>query len=255
MSVNWIGIRSIFLKEIGRSKDVAIQAFVSPVLSTVLYFLVFGTAIGNRLPDHFGVPYSAFIVPGLILMALLMNSLMAASSGIYFPRFIGTMSDLLSAPLSLFEITCGFALAAAARAIAIGATIFLVASLLTTVPVVHPVLALILSVLITFSFATLGLILGIWAKDFEQLSLVPTLILTPLSFLGGIFYSIEMLPSAWRTPTLLNPVYYLVDGLRFSFFGVSDTNPWLSFGVAFAFLAFCLFFLSLLLRKGYGMRQ
>ncbi len=226
--MNIIGIKTIFLKEIGRSKDVAIQAFLSPIISTVLYFLVFGSAIGNRMEAHNGIPYAAFIVPGLILMALIMNSLTASSSGIYFPRFIGTIDSILSAPLSSLEIVLGFALAAIARSAAIGVVIYLVSACLTSIPVAHPFIAITFSFLVTSTFALFGIIIGIWAKDFEQLSVVPTLILTPLSFLGGIFYSINLLPPVWKNITLANPIFYMIDGLRWSFFDVSDGNPLLS---------------------------
>lgn len=253
--MNIIGIKTIFLKEIGRSKDVAIQAFLSPIISTVLYFLVFGSAIGSRMESHNGIHYAAFIVPGLILMALTMNSLMASSSGIYFPRFIGTIDSILSAPLSSFEIIVGFALAAIVRALGIGAVIYLVSALLTPVPVAHPIIAIAFSFLVSSAFAILGIIIGMWAKDFEQLSIIPTLILTPLSFLGGIFYSIELLPPVWKAVTLANPIFYMIDGLRWSFFDVSDGNPLLS---AFFIVAFLLLECLILFRfftSGRGLKN
>lgn len=255
MYINWIGVRTIFLKEIGRSKDVVIQAFLSPVISTALYFVVFGSAIGSRMEAHQSVPYAAFIVPGLILMALLMNALMAASSGIYFPRFIGTIGDLLSAPLSSFEIALGFALSAMARSLAIGCTIYIVAALLTPIPIAHPIAVIFLSLLVTLTFSLLGIALGIWAKDFEQLSIVPTLVLTPLSFLGGIFYSIEMLPATWQAITRVNPIFYMIDGLRWSFFGVSDTDPIICFALVFAFFVLSVVILARLFQTHSGLRQ
>lgn len=252
--MNWIGVKTLFMKEIGRTKDVAIQSFLSPVISTLLYFIVFGNAVGARIEAHHGVPYAAFIVPGLILMAIAMNALMAASSGLYFPRFVGTIDDLLSAPLSAFEIALGFALAASARSLAIGMTIFGVASLLTEIRVAHPFAAIFFSLLVALTFSIIGLILGVWAKSFEQLSLVPTLIITPLSFLGGIFYSIDMLHGIWKTITHINPIFYMVDGLRWSFFTVSDTSPLVSLSLIIGILTAATFLLMYLFKKGYGMK-
>ncbi len=253
--MNWIGFKTIFMKEVGRSKDVIIQAFLSPVITTLLYFLVFGSAIGGNIPPIHGVPYDHFIVPGLIMMALLMNSLMAASSGIYFPRFIGTMSDLLTSPLSYFEIVMGFALSAAARALAIGITIFVISWIITGITVAHIIFAFLFGLLTALTFAMLGLVLGIWAKDFEQLSMVPTLLLTPLTFLGGIFYSASMLPSLWQSVTRANPVFYMIDGLRWGFFGVSDTNPWISVIITGSILTLSILILRRMFQTGYRLKN
>lgn len=253
--MNWIGLKTIFMKEVGRSKDVAIQAFLSPVITTLLYFLVFGSAIGGNIQPIHGVPYSQFIVPGLIMMALLMNSLMAASSGIYFPRFIGTMSDLLTAPLSYLEIVLGFALSAAVRALAIGITIFGISWLITGITIIHLAFTLFFSLLTAMTFSLLGLVLGIWAKDFEQLSMVPTLLLTPLTFLGGIFYSASMLPPLWQTVTRGNPIFYMIDGLRWGFFGVSDTDPWTSIIITVALFFFAVLLLRRMFQTGYRLKN
>lgn len=253
--MNWIGFQTLFMKEIGRSKDVIIQAFLSPVITTLLYFLVFGNAIGSHIEPLDGVPYAHFIVPGLIMMALLMNALMAASSGMYFPRFIGTINDFLSSPMSYLEITLGFALSAAVRALAIGATIYAVAALFEHVSIVHPFFTLFFAFLTALVFSLLGILLGIWAKDFEQLSIVPTLFITPLSFLGGIFYSVNMLPDMWQKVTLANPIFYLIDGLRWGFFGVSDMNPWISIAILFSLLAFSILTLRWIFKTGYRLKS
>lgn len=253
--MNWIGFKTIFMKEVGRSKDVAIQAFLSPVITTLLYFLVFGSAIGGNIPPIHGVPYRHFIVPGLIMMSLLMNSLMASSSGIYFPRFIGTMSDLLTSPLSYLEIVMGFALSGAARALAIGLTIFIVSWLITGLTVAHIFFTILFSMLTALTFSLLGLVLGIWAKDFEQLSMVPTLLLTPLTFLGGIFYSASMLPPLWQTITRMNPIFYMIDGLRWGFFGISDTSPWTSLLIIGTLLLFSILVLRRMFQTGYRLKN
>ncbi len=253
--MNWIGFKTIFMKEVGRSKDVLVQAFLSPVITTLLYFLVFGSAIGGNIHPIHGVPYDQFIVPGLIMMALLMNSLMAASSGIYFPRFIGTMSDLLTSPLSYFEIVMGFAFSAAARALAIGITIFVISWLITGITISHVFFTLLFGLITALTFALLGLVLGIWAKDFEQLSMVPTLLLTPLTFLGGVFYSANMLPPTWQSVTKANPVFYMIDGLRWGFFGVSDTNPLISFLITGGLLICSILLLRRIFRTGYRLKN
>jgi ABC-2 type transport system permease protein len=253
--MNWIGFKTIFMKEIGRSKDVMIQAFLSPVITTLLYFLVFGSAIGGNIQPIHGVPYSHFIVPGLIMMSLLMNSLMAASSGIYFPRFIGTMSDLLTSPLSYLEIVMGFALSAAARALAIGITIFIISWLMTGIMVAHIFFTILFSLLTAVTFSLLGLVLGIWAKDFEQLSMVPTLLLTPLTFLGGIFYSASMLPPLWQSITRANPIFYMIDGLRWGFFGISDTSPWMSLLITGTLFLFSILVLHRMFQTGYRLKN
>ncbi len=253
--MNWIGLKTIFMKEIGRSKDVVVQAFLSPVITTLLYFLVFGSAIGGNIRPIHGVPYDHFIVPGLIMMALLMNSLMAASSGIYFPRFIGTMGDLLTSPLSYLEIVLGFAFSAALRALAIGVTIFCISWIITGITVTHIVFTIFFGLLTALTFALLGLVIGIWAKDFEQLSMVPTLLLTPLTFLGGVFYSARMLPPIWQSITRANPVFYMIDGLRWGFFGVSDANPLISLITTSTLLALSIIILRRMFLTGYRLKS
>jgi len=233
---NFIGFTTIFWKEIDRSRQVVLQAIVSPTLTTALYFIIFGAAIGSQISDIGNITYQQFIVPGLIMMALITNALMAASSGIYFPKFIGTITDILTAPLSALEITLGFTLAATVRALIIGILIFLVALIFTPVPIIHPWLVLLFGFLSAFIFALFGFIIGIWASDFEKLSLFPSLILTPLSFFGGVFYSAEMLPDPWHAILYINPLFYLIDGFRYGFFGISDTDPIISFAALLFFL-------------------
>ena len=224
----------IVWKELNRTKQVFLQAVLSPFLSTFLYFIVFGTAIGSQLGAIQGVSYGQFIVPGMIAMAIVMNAVLAASSGIYFLRFIGTITDLLSAPLSMLEIVLGFSIASALRTLLICALIYLTALLFVPLPIAHPFWFFFFLFSFSMGFSFLGLVLGIWAKDFEQLSFVPTIIITPLSFLGGVFYSLEMLPPFWQTITLWNPLFYMVDALRYSLLGIGSTSLWI--GLIFAVL-------------------
>lgn len=226
---NFIGFKTIFSKEVERSKQVILQAIISPVVTTALYFIVFGTAIGSQVNHISGVTYQQFIVPGLIMMSLVINSLMASSSAIYFPKFVGTVNDLLTAPLSPTEITLGMTLAATLRALVIGTLIYVVALFFTPIVPAHPLLAILLGFVSAFLFSLLGFIVGLWAKDFERLALFPTLILTPMSFFGGVFYSMEMLPESWHNILLINPLFYLIDSFRYAFFGFSDTPLWISF--------------------------
>lgn len=253
--MNTIGFWTLFIKEIKRTKDVAIQAFLSPVITTLLYFLVFGSAIGNQVQALPGVSYGAFIVPGLITMSLLMNALMASSSGIYFQRFLGTITDLLTAPMSFLEIALAYALSATVRSVMIGVTIYAVAALIAPIPVHHVFFVLVFGFLMSFAFSLLGLVLGIWAKDFEQLSIFPSLVITPLSFLGGIFYSVHMLPAAWQSVTYVNPIFYMVDGLRWGFIGVSDVNPLISLGILSGIIVLSSFVLQWMFKTGYRLRS
>ena len=211
--VNWQAIRAIYVFEMSRTFRTILQSLVSPVISTSLYFVVFGTAIGSRIEEVEGVEYGAFIVPGLIMLTVLMQSVSNASFGIYFPKFIGTIYELLSAPISFLEIVAGYVGAAATKSFIIGLIIYVTANLFVTLPVAHPLAMLLFLALTCISFSLFGFIIGIWAKNFEQLQLVPLLILSPLVFLGGAFYSISMLPPAWQTITLFNPVVYLISGL------------------------------------------
>lgn len=220
--MNWIGLKMIIWKELQRTRQVFLQAVLSPFLTTFLYFIVFGTAIGSQIGTVSGVSYGQFIVPGMIAMAIVMNSILAAS--IYFLRFIGTINDLLTAPLSYVEIVLGFSIASTIRTLLISALIYLTALLFVPLPIAHPIWFFFFLFGSAMGFSFFGLLLGIWAKDFEQLSFVPTIIITPLSFLGGVFYSLEMLPPLWQKLTLVNPLFYLVDALRYSLLDISSTS-------------------------------
>ncbi len=254
--MNLIGLTTIYKKEMARTFRVPGQTLISPVLTTALYFIVFGSAVGRAIPELSGVSYELYIVPGLIMMALLTNALSAASSGIYFPKFIGTKYEFLSAPLSHFEIIAGHTLAAASRALIIGAIIYCVSIFFTRdATVAHPILAIVFSVLTAISFSLFGLIIGIWADSFEKLALFPTLIITPLSFLGGIFYSIDMLPSFWQKISLINPIVYMISGLRWSFFGISDVDPIVSFTMIALFTFACGMLIAWIFRTGYRIKS
>jgi len=253
--MNWIGLWTIYKKEMQRTKRVLFQSIVSPVITTALYFIVFGSAIGTAITTIDGITYEQFIVPGLIMMALLANSFSAASSGIYFPKWIGSIYEMLSAPLSYIEITAGYVLAATTRALLIGAIIFCVALLFTPLPIVHPFWALGFAVLVSFVFSLFGFVVGLWAQGFEQLGLVPTFVIAPLSFLGGVFYSIDMLPPAWQTVTLFNPLVYMINGLRWAFFGITDVHPLWSATVIFIFLFILLGVVAWIFKTGYKLRK
>jgi len=253
--MNWIGLKTLYVKEIERMFAVPMQTILSPALTTTLYFVVFGSAIGSAIGSVGEISYQQFIVPGLIMMTILSDSLSASSSGMYFPRFLGTIYELLSAPLSYFEITLGFVGAAITRAMLVGTIIYLVALLFTPVPIVHPFFALVFAVLTSASFALFGLIIGIWADNFEKLSLFPVMIITPMSFLGGVFYSLEMLPPFWQTVSLFNPIVYMISGLRWSFFGVSDVSPFISFMLIGLFLALCIGALTYIFKTGWRLKS
>ncbi|WP_395450793.1 ABC transporter permease [Aminobacter sp. UC22_36] len=238
--MNYYAIRAIYLFEMARTWRTLLQSIVSPVISTSLYFVVFGAAIGSRISEINGISYGAFIVPGLIMLSLLTQSISNASFGIYFPKFVGTIYELLSAPVSYLEIVIAYVGAAASKSIILGLIILATAALFVPLQIQHPAWMLVFLVLTAVTFSLFGFIIGIWARSFEQLQLVPLLIVTPLTFLGGSFYSIDMLPPFWRTVSLFNPVVYLVSGFRWSFFGVSDVNVGISLGMTLAFLAACL---------------
>jgi len=253
--MNWIGLYTLYKKEMSRTFRVPMQTLLSPVLTTALYFIVFGSTIGARVGTIDGVSYAQFIIPGLIMMSLLTNSLSAASSGIYFPKFIGTIYELLSAPLSFVEIILGFTLAAATRALIIGTLIYLTALLFIPLPVAHPLAVLFFSFLTAFSFALFGLIIGIWADSFEKLNLFPLLILTPLSFLGGVFYSLDMLPPFWQKISLLNPVVYMISALRWGFFDTAHLSPLTSLALISGFLLCCILALIFMFKTGYKIKN
>ncbi len=231
-----------------------LQSIVSPVISTSLYFVVFGAAIGTRVDTVDGVGYGAFIVPGLIMLSLLTQSVSNAAFGIYLPKFIGTIYELLSAPVSYVEIVLAYVGAAATKSTLIGLIILATASLFVPLQVQHPVWMLLFLVLTAVTFSLFGFIIGLWARDFERLQLIPLLIITPLAFLGGTFYSIDMLPPFWRTVTLFNPMVYLISGFRWSFFGTSDVGIGVSLGMTLIFLALCLATVAWIFRTGYRLK-
>ena len=253
--MNWRAVQAIYAFEMARTRRTLLQSIVSPVLSTSLYFVVFGAAMGSRITEIEGVPYGAFIVPGLIMLTLLTQSVANASFGIYFPRFTGTIYEILSAPISYIEIVLGYVGAAATKSIILGLIILLTAGLFVPLRIAHPVWMLAFLMLTAVSFSLFGFIIGIWADGFEKLQLVPLLILTPLTFLGGTFYSIEVLPPLWRTITLFNPVVYLVSGFRSSFFGTADVGVGVSLAMTLAFLGLCLAVTGWIFRTGYRLKN
>ena len=253
--MNLHAVAAIYRFEMNRTWRTLLQSIVSPVISTSLYFVVFGAAIGSRMASVNGTSYGAFIVPGLVMLSLLTQSISNASFGIYFPKFVGTIYEILSAPISAFEITLGYVGAAASKSIILGLIMLATARLFVPFGVAHPVWMAGFLALTAVTFSLFGFIIGIWADSFEKLNLVPLLIVTPLTFLGGSFYSIGMLPPFWRTVTLFNPVVYLVSGFRWSFFGVSDIAPSISLGMTFAFMAACMLGIWWIFRSGYRLKR
>ncbi|MFV0358440.1 ABC transporter permease [Tropicimonas sp.] len=252
--MNWRAIGSIYRFEMNRTFRTIWQSIVSPVLSTVLYFVVFGSAIGGRIDTVEGIAYGAFIVPGLVMLTLLQQSVANASFGIYMPKFIGTIYELLSAPLSFIEIVIGYVGAAATKALMIAAIILLTASFFVELRIAHPVWMVAFLLLTAISFALFGFIIGIWARNFEQLQLIPLLVVTPLVFLGGAFYSVSMLPEGWQAVTYFNPVLYLISGFRWSFFGVADVPVGISVAAIAVFLFVCLAVIRAIFRTGWRIR-
>ena len=253
--MNLLAVKAIYRFEMARTGRTLLQSIVSPVLSTSLYFVVFGAAIGGRIHEIDGIAYGSFIVPGLIMLSLLTQSTSNASFGIYFPRFTGTIYEILSAPISMIEIVLGYVGAAATKSIILGIIILATAALFVPLRIEHPLWMLFFLVLTSITFSLFGFIIGIWAEGFEKLQLVPLLIITPLTFLGGSFYSIDMLPSFWRAVTLLNPVLYLVSGFRWSFFGTADVGVGVSLGMILAFLALCLAITHWMFKTGYKLKS
>ncbi len=253
--MNFFAIIAIYKFEMARTFRTLLQSIVSPVISTVLYFVVFGSAIGSRMEQIQSIEYGSFIVPGLIMLTVLMQSVSNASFAIYFPKFLGTVYEVLSAPVSYIEIIIGFVGAAATKSFIIGIIILMTATLFVDVQIKYPLIMLCLLAMTCISFSLFGFILGIWAKDFEQLNLVPMLILTPLVFLGGSFYSIEMLPPLWQQITLFNPVVYLISGLRWSFFGTADVGIHYSLFAIGLFMFVCIAIISWIFRTGYRLRN
>ena len=253
--MNIYGVLAIYRFEMSRTRRTLIQSIVAPVITTSLYFIVFGAAIGSRIQEVGGVSYGAFIVPGLIMLNLLTNSISNGSFGIYFPKFVGTVYEILSAPVSTLEIVLGYVGAAASKALLLGFMIVLTASLFIELRSAHPLIMLAFLILTAITFSLLGFILGIWADNFEKLSVVPTLVITPLVFLGGSFYSTDMLPPFWQTVSLFNPVLYLVSGLRWSFYEISDVNVWVSLGSVLLFLLICFGLVVWIFKTGYKLRS
>ncbi len=253
--MNWRAVQSIYRFEMARTGRTIWQSIVSPVLSTSLYFVVFGAAIGSRITQIDGVSYGAFIVPGLIMLTLLTQSTMNASFGIYFPRFIGTIYEILSAPVSGLEIALGYVGAAASKSIILGLIILATSWLFVPLRIAHPFWMLTFLVLTAATFSLLGFIIGIWADNFEKLQIVPLLVITPLTFLGGTFYSTHVLPPLWQQITLANPVVYLVSGFRWSFFEISDVNVAVSFGMTLLFMGICLVTVWWIFRTGYRLKK
>ena len=253
--MNWRAIKAIYLHEMDRTRRTILQSILAPVISTSLYFIVFGTAIGSRMEDISEVPFGAFIVPGLIMLTVLTQSISNAAFGIYFPKFIGTINEILSAPVSAFEIVIGYVGAAATKSMMIGIIIFITAHFFVEISVKHPVWMGVFLVLTCVSFSLFGFIIGIWAKNFEQLNLIPMLVITPLVFLGGSFYSISMLPEFWQKVSFFNPVVYLISGFRWSFFGSSDVAIEVSIMAILLFSSFSLYIISQIFKFGYKIKQ
>ena len=255
LAFNHRGVWAIFRFEMARFLRTVGQSVVTPVLTTSLYFVVFGAAIGSRMSEIGGVPYGAFIVPGLMMLSLLTESISNASFGIYFPKFTGTIYELLSAPISFFEMVLGYVGAAATKSILIGTIILVTAFFFVPVHIVHPVWMVGFLLLTAVTFSLLGFVIGIWAKSFEQLQFVPMLVITPLTFLGGAFYSIDMLPPPWRTVALLNPVVYLVSGFRWSFYGNADVAVEVSLGVILGVLTVLMLVVRWVFKTGYRLKE
>jgi ABC-2 type transport system permease protein len=253
--MNVHGVKAIYGFEMARFRRTLWQSLVTPVITTSLYFVVFGSAIGRRIAEVDGVPYGAFIVPGLIMLSILTESLNNSSFGIYLPKFTGTIYELLSAPVSPFEIVLGQVGAAATKSVILGFVILATSNLFVSIHVAHPVWMALFLALTAVTFCLFGFILGVWAKGFEQLQFIPMLVITPLTFLGGAFYSIAMLPEEWRTFSLFNPIVYLISAYRWTFYGVADVDVRVSFAVTLAFLALCAAGIAWIFRTGYRLKS
>jgi ABC-2 type transport system permease protein len=252
--MNYRAVYAIYRFEMARTGRTLMQSILSPVISTCLYFVVFGAAIGSRITQIEGVSYGAFIVPGLVMMMLLTQSVANASFGIYFPRFIGTIYELLSAPVSFYEIALGYVGAAATKSIVLGLIILMTAGLFVPLRVAHPAWMLVFLVLTAVTFSLFGFIIGIWAEGFEKLQVIPLLVITPLTFLGGSFYSVSVLPPVWQTVTLFNPVVYLISGFRWSFFEIADVSVGVSLAMTAVFLGLCLVTVWWIFKTGYRLK-
>ena len=255
MKFNYQAFKAIYLHEMDRFKRTLGQSLLSPVLSTSLYFIVFGSVIGGYVENIDGISYGSYIVPGLLMLTLLTQSISNTSFGIFFPKFNGTIYEILAAPISTFEIVFAFVGAGATKTLIVGVVIFITSTFFVDVYVEKPFLMIMLLVLVAFTFALFGFLIGLMSSNFEQMSVVPTLVITPMVFLGGSLYSLDMLPQFWQTVTYFNPVVYLINGLRYSFYGVSDFNIWISIALMIFFLIICVTVVIILLKKGYNIKS
>jgi ABC-2 type transport system permease protein len=255
MKFNYYGVRAIYRFEMARTRRTLMQSIIAPVISTSLYFIVFGSAIGSRITEMEGISYGAFIVPGLVMLSLLTQSVSNASFGIYFPKFSGTIYEILSAPISPLEIVLGYVGAAASKSIFLGLIILLTAAFFVPMHIAHPFWMLFFLIMTSITFSMLGFIIGVWADGFEKLQVVPLLIITPLTFLGGSFYSISVLPPFWQNVALLNPVVYLISGFRWSFYGIQDVALWISLGMTMAFLSISVAIVIWIFKTGYRLKK
>lgn len=253
--MNLYAIRAIYVFEMARTGRTLMQSIASPILTTALYFIVFGAAIGSRMGEIDGISYASFIIPGLMMLSLLGESISNASFGIYFPKFTGTSYELLSAPVSAFEIVIGFVGAAATKSVLIGLLILVTARFFVDYQIIHPVWMVTFLLLTALTFSMFGFIIGLWADDFQKLQIIPMMIITPLTFLGGAFYSINMLPPFWQKVTLFNPVVYLISGFRWSFYGIADVNVGISVAMILVFMLLCLSGIWLIFRTGYRLKS
>jgi ABC-2 type transport system permease protein len=253
--MNLHAVKAIYKFEMARTRRTLFQSIVSPVISTSLYFVVFGSAIGSRITSVEGVSYGSFIVPGLIMLSLMTQSIANASFGIYFPKFTGTIYELLSAPVSYFEILLGYAGAAATKSTILGLIILATAGFFVPLQIAHPLWMIFFLLMTAMTFSLFGFIIGIWADNFEKLQIIPLLIITPLVFLGGSFYSVSMLPPVWQSITLFNPVVYLISGFRWSFYGIADVGLLVSLSMICVFLALCLLVIWWIFKTGYQIKQ
>ena len=255
MKFNYQAFKAIYLHEMDRFKRTLGQSLLSPVLSTSLYFIVFGSVIGGYVENIDGISYGSYIVPGLLMLTLLTQSISNTSFGIFFPKFNGTIYEILAAPISTFEIVLAFVGAGATKTLIVGIVIFITSTFFVDVYVQKPFLMIMLLILVAFTFALFGFLIGLMSSNFEQMSVVPTLVITPMVFLGGSLYSLDMLPPFWQTITYFNPVVYLINGLRYSFYGVSDFNIWISISSMIFFLIACVTVVTILLKKGYNIKS
>ena len=255
MKINFYGFKAIYLHEMDRFRRTLGQSLLSPVISTCLYFIVFGSVIGGYVENIDGVSYGSYIVPGLLMLTLLTQSISNTSFGIFFPKFNGTIYEILAAPISTFEVVLAFVGAGATKTLIVGIVIFITSMSFVEVKVQYPLLMVFLLILVSFTFALFGFLIGLMSTNFEQMSIIPSLVITPMVFLGGSLYSLDMLPEFWQMVTYFNPVVYLINGLRYSFYGVSDFNIWISIGLMVMFLMICISVVTMLLKKGYNIKS